>query len=594
MKRIRKSMLFGKWLTVATAAIFMAAYTGCVVPPSNGNANDNGNDNANDNVNDNQNDNGTPQVCVPFTATLDTDTTIPAGCYNVESDISVDGVTLTLDPGVTLKFAQETGMTVWASGRLSAVGTADDPIVLTGQEMIRGYWDGLRFYQSNSTTNRLENVTIEYGGGYWDANLVLDGSSSSPARVAINDCTLRQSETFGLRLNNAAADEFSGNTMTGNQLGAATTTPNDAGYLDDTSTYAGNDQDIVEVAGGTIDKAIGWPGIDADYLITGDIGVSAEFTLDPGASLVFESGNGMTVWSDGSLVAAGTTEDPIVLTGEEQTAGFWAGLRFYQSNATRNRIDHVIIEYGGGYWEANLYLDGSSTAPARVRITNTTLRNSGEYGLSLNESAIEEFANNTITANTLGAVNATPNDAGYLDDSTTYAGNVEDVVRIMGDTIDMDISWPGIDADYLISGDVGVSATLTLDPGVTLVFESGNGMTVWDDGSLAAVGTAANPIVLTGVEQTAGYWAGLRYYQSNSPNNQLAFVTIEYGGGYWNANLKLDGSSSSPVTIDVTDCTIENSETWGIYADEDCNLNADIETSNTFANNADGDFFQES
>ena len=452
----------------------------------------------------------------------------------------------------------------------------------------------MRFYHSNSTVNRLENVTIEYGGGYWDGNLTLDGGSSAPARIDIINCTLRHSETYGLDLSNTAVGEFGGNTITGNQVGAVTASPNDAGYLDATSTYAGNDRDVVQVSGGTIDRDIRWPGIDADYLLSGSVSVSAALTLDPGATVVFESGNGMTVWEDGSLVAVGTAVGPIVLTGAEQTPGYWAGLRFYHSNSTQNRLDHVTIEYGGGYWNANLTMDGGSTAPARARITNTTLRHSGSYGLYLSNSAIDEFGDNTITANTSGAVTASPNDAGYLDDTTTYAGNVEDVVEIWGDTIDRDLRWPGIDADYLLSGSVSVSAAFTIDPGAALVFESGIGMTVWEDGSLTAIGSAVNPILMTGVEQTAGYWGGLRFYHSNSPANQFDYVTIEYGGGYWNANLRLDGGSSAPVAIDVTNCMFRNSETWGIYANRDCNVNADIESSNSFAGNGDGDFFQES
>ncbi len=539
----------------------------------------------------------TAVTCQAISGTIDTDTTLSGACYIVESDLYVsDGATLTINPGVTLRFQQGHDMTVSSSGRLSAVGTAAQPIVFTGEEAIRGYWGGLLIYQSNSTVNQLDYVTIEYGGGYHDANLKLDGSASSPARLNITNCTLRESETYGFNFDgDSVIGAFSGNTITGNTLGAGIAMADVVGYLDDTSTYTGNDEDVVAIWGSTVYLDQTWAGIDADYLITGDIGVSGALTIAPGARLVFQAGEAMSVNASGTLVAVGTTDEPIVLTGDEQTRGYWGGLLFYQSNTTDNQLDYVTIEFGGGYYDANLKLDGSASSPVRLNVTNCTLRESETYGFNFDgDSIIGEFSGNTITGNTLGAGIAMADVVGYLDDTSTYTGNDEDVVAIWGSTVYLDQTWAGIDADYLITGDIGVSGALTFEPGTRLVFQAGEVMSVNASGTLVAVGAADNPIVFTGVEQTPGYWGGLQFYQSNSPDNQLDYVTIEYGGGYHNANLYLDGSASSPVQISVTNCTIQHSETWGIYLDVDTNVNADLETANTFSNNASGDVYRPS
>ncbi len=538
----------------------------------------------------------TAVTCLTISGTIDTDTTLSAACYIVESDITVSGgATLTIQPGVTLRFQQGHDMSISSDGRLSAVGTASQPILFTGEEAIRGYWGGLRFYQSNSTDNQLNHVTIQYGGGYHNANLYLDGSSSSPVRLDITNCTLRESETYGFSFDvDTIIGEFNGNTITANTLGAGNLAADVAGYLDDTSTYTGNDEDVVAIWGSTVYADQTWPGIDADYLFTGDITVSAYLTIAPGARLVFQTGNDMSVTSSGQLAAVGTTDQPIVFTGVEQTRGYWGGLRFYQSNSTDNQLNHVTIEYGGGYHNANLYLDGSSSSPVRLDITNCTLRESETYGFSFDgDTIIGEFNGNTITANTLGAGNLAADVAGYLDATSKYTGNDEDVVAIWGSTVYADQTWPGIDADYLFTGDVTVSAALTIAPGARLVFEASEEMSVNSSGALTAVGTVDQPIVFTGVEQTPGYWGGLRIYQSNSPDNQLDYVTIEYGGGYWDANLYLDGSASSPVQLTVTNCTIQESATWGISLDADTNVNADIETANTFFNNALGNVYSQ-
>ena len=62
-------------------------------------------------------------------------------------------------------------------------------------------------------------------------------------------------------------------------------------------------------------------------------------TIDPGAQLVFEAGEQMTVDSGGTLSALGTATDPIVFTGVEETNGYWGGLRFYASNSTSNHTN---------------------------------------------------------------------------------------------------------------------------------------------------------------------------------------------------------------------------------------------------------------
>jgi hypothetical protein len=531
------------------------------------------------------------QACETIGGSIDEDTTLTAGCYIVESSLNVTGATLTIQPGTILRFQQGKEMTVATTGKLVAVGTATEPIVFTGEEPIRGYWGGLRFYQSNSTQNELRYVTIEYGGGYWDANLVISGSSSSPARVKIANCTLAESETDGLYVNEySVIDEFASNVITANAQGVAYMAADVVGYLDDTSSYVGNDADFVRIWGSTVSRDQEWAGIDADYLAEGSITVSANLTIDPGARIVFTSGEEMTVDNDGTMAAAGTADSPIVFTGAEQTRGFWGGLRFYQSNSTDNELDYVVIEYGGGYWDADLVLSGTSSSPVRVKVTNSTMQGSGTYGLYANEYVvIDEFAENTLTQNISGAAWMDPDVLGYLDDASTYTGNDEDYVEAWGGTVSSDQTWAGIDAEYLLNG-VTVSAQLTIEPGARLVFASGEEMTVDAAGALSAVGTQAEPIVFTGVEQTPGYWGGLRYYQSNSAFNRLELVTIEYGGGYWDGNLVLNGSSSSPVQLALLNCTITDSDTCGVDLNDYVNVTpADIQNNNTFANNELGD-----
>lgn len=92
--------------------------------------------------------------------------------------------------------------------------------------------------------------------------------------------------------------------------------------------------------------------------------------------------------------------------------------------------------------------------------------------------------------------------------------------------------------DYIVRSCVTVSGSgvvLTVAPGTTIAFESGACLTMTDGGALNAVGTAADGITFTGLEQIKGYWLGIRYY-SNSGNNRLTYCTVEYAGSETGSN----------------------------------------------------------
>lgn len=121
----------------------------------------------------------------------------------------VTGVNLTVEPGVTLQFAADTGLTIddssTSSGSFTAVGTADKPITLTAD--IAGaaaqHWDGL--FIASTGASEVRHAVIGYGGGATDlmvpanqgGNIVLYGG----ARLTISDSYLHDApvclETLG-------------------------------------------------------------------------------------------------------------------------------------------------------------------------------------------------------------------------------------------------------------------------------------------------------------------------------------------------------------------------------------------------------------
>jgi predicted outer membrane repeat protein len=84
------------------------------------------------------------------------------GPYTVTGDVHVPtNHTLTIEPGVVVRFAGHFGLTVGHRARLRAVGAEHDRIVLTATDPREG-WFGLRFVSSGSD-DILRYCTLEYG-----------------------------------------------------------------------------------------------------------------------------------------------------------------------------------------------------------------------------------------------------------------------------------------------------------------------------------------------------------------------------------------------------------------------------------------------
>ena len=96
--------------------------------------------------------------------TLAANTTLDAarGPWLVSGDVTVPaGVTLTIQPGVTVLFASGAGIDI--AGRLVAEGTSSKRIVMT-RNAATGTWDGLQF-NSTQQDNRLAYIDMSFGDG---------------------------------------------------------------------------------------------------------------------------------------------------------------------------------------------------------------------------------------------------------------------------------------------------------------------------------------------------------------------------------------------------------------------------------------------
>jgi hypothetical protein len=154
------------------------------------------------------------------------------------------------------------------------------------------------------------------------------------------------------------------------------------------------------------------------YEIDGVIGVRKKLTIEAGTTLQFQHGSGIKIEDfDSALVAMGTSTQPIIFTGVEETPGFWNGLYFLNTNETgsttaRSRLHHTVVEFGGGElhldsnaeeFRGNIMLDGSGYNIA-VEVQDSIIRKSSGYGIWLDCLAHLTNTNNTFAENPSGDI----------------------------------------------------------------------------------------------------------------------------------------------------------------------------------------------
>ncbi|MCX2743764.1 right-handed parallel beta-helix repeat-containing protein [Mangrovivirga sp. M17] len=355
-----------------------------------------------------------------------------------------------------------------------------------------------------------------------------------------------------------------------------------------------------------------------DYIIDGFLQVNADLIIQPGVCVVFKANSGLYINVDGSIQAVGTASEPITLTGESRTPGFWRGLQV-RANDVRNELNHVTVEYAGSDFLATygtsikinggVAIEGASGWNGSLKVFNSTIQNCIGYGLIVEHGTLlRDFANNSFINNTEAAVRIDADNVGAIDGQSTFSNNNFDGIEInasgspLHDIVN-DATWQALSngAAYRVEQSIDVEATLTIMPGTIIEFEANKTMYFKqdfsgpNDGIIIAKGTASEPITFTGATKTAGYWMGLVVH-SNSLLNEMDHCIVEYGGsdqydsGIANILLTKDGAYAAPY-LTVTNSTIQNSAGCGIYV-ETADSNFVPGDSNTFADNSSGNICQ--
>lgn len=273
------------------------------------------------------------------------------------------------------------------------------------------------------------------------------------------------------------------------------------------------------------------PAAPIDYIITCFTRIDGKLTIEPGVVIAFEQNAGMEFKNKSSFSLKGTAAKPILLTGKEETAGFWRGI-YTESPNSNNVMNYVTIDYaGGGNSKSALAIFGDASS---IKMENCTVSNSKFTGMFVKDDVGKDvqniiMKNCTFTKNNI-PVQTNITRLRMFNGTNSFSGNKNDYIQLDRENLYGDVTWAKLDVPYFLQTNFRYhDGVLTVQPGVEIIMSAQNWMHISNKASLVMVGTEADPIIVRGEHDVAGFWLQLNI-DSRSPLNEIGHVIFKNAG----------------------------------------------------------------
>lgn len=366
----------------------------------------------------------------------DTTWTLAGSPYIVTSPVLVmEGVTLTIEPGVTVKFASHKALQV--AGELIAMGTSNQPITFTSNVgTAPGDWDYILFtdssadavydvsgaYQSGSI---LSYVVIEYAGGATvDNNGALRLDAAAPF---ITHSTIRHSASAGIMAYNSPTTlKMTHNSIMDNAgIGVYVTSATSVEITD--STIAGNNTNAEGGGGGGIRVDSAAANLISRNVIRGNTGWSGSgIQLYDGTSTI----NDNVIAENAVTFCNPCGENSVIATGNDGQTTIRNNLIAYNltggivGNNSLTIVENILIHNQGSAinlnW-ADMWNDGGGTISHNILSDNAT-------GAEAGAMRVLRYRYMTISHNSIVRNTALNNAALAQQDRYAEAGDDANVI----------------------------------------------------------------------------------------------------------------------------------------------------------------------
>lgn len=507
--------------------------------------------------------------------------TVWSGVVKVDSQVRVtDGATLTILPGTTVIAKPGSGIEV---GYLSpnstfiANGTADKPILICGMSPGKGTWGGIQLNRSGTNLSSMAYLSISDAGVSGQAALNL------AAQVKIDTVSVENCGGDGVWAT-SWSPASSGLSVTGCDAAVRLKDEVALNHFPVDGVLKGNAKDMVLLDFNRIAEDVTISKLDVPYLQLQDMlhEAQAVWTINPGVHYKVSADRKLQAGYLGNkttVVWKGTAGEPIVFSGETETAGSWKGIEISNGTTSNSELSAVMIKHAGGSSAPSLKVD------APVSLMDIGIED-GKLGLDIGSQGLAEGSARisvlrvadhpiTVKANSITGVPA----------GGTFTDNGKNSVRVEGGPLKHDGTIAALPIPYAMTGDFRTEGgvKLTLEAGVNIEMSPDTKITfgyLGGEDTITAVGTAAAPIVFRGAESKAGFWKYITVGRSVTSNSKFDYVTVSDGGQGPSPLVELE------MSLPITNSSFKKSAGWGIRRKADNTL--DYETSNTFEEVASG------
>jgi uncharacterized repeat protein (TIGR01451 family) len=386
-----------------------------------------------------------PHAVIPACDPIVTNTTWTAGNVYVANNCAVTiptGVTLTIQPGATVKFLGNNAVLI-VNGTLAAQGTSGAPITFSsvndnahGQAApgssgapAAGNWYGIHF--APGSRGQISHAFIGYGTA-WAAPPIVGWNKAhiyvDNAAITFANLELAYGGRPGIYLKGNGEDVQITDSVIRDHTGAVSYPGVTAIYQESINmqptysnlTFTGNTRDEVTIGDFRGDLAQDVTLGGANYGVLCGYSVcqlnvpnGRTLTIAPGTQIDFGASYGIGIASSGSLIAEGTQAQPVIFTSKRAEAGaanqYWMGIWAKQGSTLR--LDRCDISYadntnfGLGGLEINtddavvrncaihhnkqtgLYIYARDGATIHPTLSNVDVADNGRYGVYLQASS---------------------------------------------------------------------------------------------------------------------------------------------------------------------------------------------------------------
>ncbi len=329
--------------------------------------------------------------------------TVANSPYNVcTSGVTVpSGLTLTIDPGVIVRFSDGAGAALFVQGTLVANGTITQTITFSRGVTSTATWAGISAdgTANNPANVNLSYVTIDHGGvgGSFSA-----GVYANHAAITVTNSLIQNGAGSGLDFSFNTRFNVQSTSFVGNSQDAVLLNTPSTDLLMTNLSASGNGNNGIRIIGTTSwpgQRRWAYPGIP--YIVDGEMynQFGDILTIDPDNLLQFTAAGFMSI--GGRLNALGTPGDTITMTAQTKAIGGWRGLIVYGSTQPAiAQLDYVTIEDGG---------NGSNGADIQVTdgqliANHSIIRKSSNDGVYFGNSSGGSIYDGQIISNTVYGV----------------------------------------------------------------------------------------------------------------------------------------------------------------------------------------------